>query len=125
MTDYKFMSKITTMITNPPDDFSEQFKQMLNKNKLTANIIETLYGTALDRGNNVAIALINFYVRENKITINTENIYREAYYAECSKYYAEGLKNGCRAQYASYEEVKHRVKPKYKNIFKESKFPQN
>ena len=82
---YQTLHEMIKMITNPSNDFSNQFEIQLNKEKPNKSEVETLYGTALDRGNNIAIALINFYVRENKIVIDKDNIPEQAYYAECRR----------------------------------------
>ena len=116
-------SNLEKLIIDPPDDFNDQFEKILKNKKPSTTQIETLYGIALDRGNQVAIAIINFYVRENKISISKDNVCREAYETVLKKNISDLDPNSdTKVSYAMYYQVAPEYRQMYKSMFHESKF---
>lgn len=61
-------------------------EEYLEKKKPKVDEVEKLYADAIVLGDNITIALLNLYVKENNIRIRKEETIRELYYAERRKF---------------------------------------
>jgi hypothetical protein len=91
-------------------------EKYLEDSKPSSEEIEKLYAISIISGNNIDIAVLNLYVRENDVRIRKEQTIEQIYYAECRMYSSKLVDT--LVEYVPFENNKQEHISRWSHLFK-------
>lgn len=118
MSDSEYLSEVIESIQNGEIDKTENYLIFKISSK-NADIIENLYGYALEFNNIQIISMLNLHVRSHNIQISKYNIIYKMYLQKCRKEYSDAKKHRYQIQMRDFNgRIEQEYRDKYWILFR-------